>query len=122
MATARYMVTDVQAAIDFYTNLLGFEVVDNFAPAMAILARDDLRLWVAGPRSSAARPMPDGATPASGGWNRFVITVEDIHATHAALKASGATFRNKIISGPGGQQVLVEDPSGNPVELFQPAD
>ena len=106
MATVRYIVNDVEAAIDFYTGLLG---------------KDDLELWVAGPPASAQRPMPDGSQPVPGGWNRFVVRVEDIAATVAALREAGANFRNEIISGPGGQQVLVEDPAGNPIEIFQPA-
>ena len=121
MATVRYMVDDVEAATGFYTGLLGFELKQSFAPAMAILAKDDLVLWVAGPKASARRPMPDGSQPAPGGWNRFVVQVEDIAATVAALTEGGANFRNEIISGPGGQQILVEDPSGNVIEVFQPA-
>ncbi len=121
MATRRYMVNDVEAAIGFYTGLLGFELEQSFGAAMAILAKDDLLLWVAGPPASAQRPMPDGRQPAPGGWNRFVVQVEDIAATVAALTEAGASFRNEIISGPGGQQILVEDPSGNAIEVFQPA-
>ena len=121
MATVRYIVDDVEAAIGFYTGLLGFEVKQQFGPAIAILTKDDLVLWVAGPVSSAQQPMPDGSRPAPGGWNRFVVQVEDISATVAALTEAGANFRNEILSGPGGQQILVEDPSGNPIELFQPA-
>ncbi len=121
MATVRYIVNDVEAAIGFYTSLLGFELKQSFGPAMAILAKDDLVLWVAGPVASAQRPMPDGSQPAPGGWNRFVIQVEDIAATVTALTEAGASFRNEILSGPGGQQVLLEDPSGNPIEVFQPA-
>ncbi len=121
MATVRYMVDDVEAAIGFYTGLLGFELKQKFGPAIAILAKDDLVLWVAGPVSSAQRPMPDGSQPAPGGWNGFVVQVEDIAATEAALTEAGANFRNEILSGPGGQQVLLEDPSGNPIEVFQPA-
>ena len=120
MATVRYMVDDVEVAIDFYTRLLGFDIKQSFAPAMAILARDDLVLWVAGPKASAQLPMPDGSQPAPGGWNRFVVEVEDIAATVAALTQAGAKFRNEVISGPGGQQILVEDPSGNAIEVFQP--
>ncbi len=120
MVTVRYIVNDVEAAIGFYTGLLGFELKQNFGPAMAILAKDDLVLWVAGPAASAQRPMPDGRQPTPGGWNRFVVQVEDIAATVAALTEAGANFRNKIISGPGGQQILVEDPSGNAIEIFQP--
>ncbi len=121
MATVRYMVNDVEAAIGFYTGLLGFELENKFGSAMAILAKDDLVLWVAGPVASAQRPMPDGRQPAPGGWNRFVVQVEDIAKTVAILTEAGANFRNEIISGPGGQQVLVEDPSGNAIEIFQPA-
>ncbi len=121
MATVRYIVDDVEAAIGFYTGLLGFELKKDFGPAMAILAKDDLVLWVAGPVASAQRPMPDGSQPAPGGWNRFVVQVEDIAATVATLTEAGANFRNEIISGPGGQQILVEDPSGNAIEIFQPS-
>ncbi len=121
MATVRSIVNDVEAAIDFYTGLLGFELKKDFRPAIGILTKDDLELWVAGPVSSAQRPMPDGSRPAPGGWNRFVVRVEDIAATVAALTEPGANFRNEIISGPGGQQILVEDPSGNAIEIFQPA-
>ncbi len=121
MATVRYIVDDVEAAIGFYTGLLGFELKQDFGPAMAILAKDDLVLWVAGPVASAQRPMPDGSQPAPGGWNRFVVQVEDIAATVAALTEAGVNFRNEIISGPGGQQILVEDPSGNAIEVFQPS-
>ena len=121
MATVRYIVNDVEAAIGFYTDLLGFELEQKFGPAMAILANDDLVLWVAGPVASAQRPMPDGSKPAPGGWNRFVVQVPDIAATVATLTEAGARFRNEILSGPGGQQILVEDPSGNVIEIFQPA-
>ncbi len=121
MATVRYIVDDVAAAIGFYTGLLGFELRQDFGPAMGILAKDYLELWVAGPLASAQRPMPDGSQPAPGGWNRFVVQVEDIAATVATLTEAGAKFRNEIISGPGGQQILVEDPSGNVIEVFQPA-
>lgn len=121
MAQVRYLVRDVDRSIGFFVDLLGFELRQQFGPAMAILARDDLTLWVAGPQASAARPMPDGRQPEPGGWNRFVLTVEDIEATVARLREAGAVFRNEIITGPGGRQVLVEDPSGNPIELFQPA-
>ena len=120
MATVRYIVHDVEAAIGFYTGLLGFELKQKFGPAIAILAKDDLELRLAGPPSSAQRPMPDPSQPAPGGWNRFVVRVEDIAAAVAALREAGANFRNEIISGPGGQQILVEDPSGNAIEVFQP--
>ena len=120
MATVRYLVNDVAASVGFYVRL-GFAVQQQFGPAMAIVAKDDLTLWLAGPMASAARPMPDGRKPEPGGWNRFVVQTDDIEALVAGLKAEGAPFRNEIISGPGGRQVLVEDPSGNVVELFQPA-
>jgi catechol 2,3-dioxygenase-like lactoylglutathione lyase family enzyme len=120
MASVRYMVDDVEAAIAFYSGALGFELKQSFAPAMAIVAKDDLTLWLAGPTASAARPMPDGKKPAPGGWNRFVLQVPDLAATVATLKARGARFRNDVVVGPGGSQILVEDPSGNVVELFQP--
>ena len=119
MATARYIVNDVDAAVEFYTGLLGFNLKQQFGPAIAIIEREDLELWLAGPPSSAQRPMPDGSQPTPGGWNRIVVQVEDIAATVAAMRSGGARFRNDIISGPGGQQILLEDPSGNPVELFQ---
>ena len=119
MATVRYIVDDVESAIGFYTGLLGFELKQDFGPAMGILAKDDLELWVAGPAASATRPMPDGSQPAPGGWNRFVVVVEDIAATVAALTQAGASFRNEIMSNQGRQQILVEDPSGNVIEIFQ---
>ncbi|HET9660795.1 MAG TPA: VOC family protein [Thermomicrobiales bacterium] len=120
MATVRYMVFDVEAAVAFYTTLLHFELVEQYAPAMAIVRRDELTLWLAGPPSSAARPMPDGRQPESGGWNRFVIEVDDLATTVERLQAAGVPFRNEIVTGPGGKQVLIEDPSGNAIELFQP--
>src|SRR5258707_2267170 len=119
MATFRYLVSDVGASVAFYAGPLGFEVVQQFGPNMAIVRRGDLTLWLAGPNASAARPMPDGAKPGPGGWNRFVVETDDLDALVASLKASGATFRNDIVTGPGGRQILVEDPSGNVVELFQ---
>jgi catechol 2,3-dioxygenase-like lactoylglutathione lyase family enzyme len=121
MAAVRYIVRDVEAAIAFYTEGLGFALKQQFGPAMAILVRDDLTLWVAGPAASASRPMPDGRQPEPGGWNRFVLQVDDLDATVARLRARGVGFRNDIVSGPGGRQILCEDPSGNAIELFQPA-
>jgi catechol 2,3-dioxygenase-like lactoylglutathione lyase family enzyme len=121
MVSVRYMVDDVEAAIAFYTTHLGFEVLTSFPPAFADVARGNLRLLLSGPKSSAGRPMPDGATPQPGGWNRIHLIVDDIAAEVARLKAAGAQFRNDILSGPGGQQVLLLDPAGNVVELFQPA-
>lgn len=121
MASVRYMVHDVDAAVAFYTERLGFVLRQQFGPNMAILARDDLTLWLAGPSASAARPMPDGRRPEPGGWNRFVLDVPDLPALVARLRREGVPFRNDIVTGPGGRQILCEDPSGNVVELFQPA-
>lgn len=121
MVSVRYMVDDVKAAVDFYTGLLGFKVLTNFAPAFADVARGSLRLLLSGPTSSAGRAMPDGAKPGPGGWNRIHLIVEDIEAEVARLRSAGAPFRNDILSGPGGKQILLQDPSGNVVELFQPA-
>ncbi len=121
MVSVRYLVDDVDAALAFYTAHLGFEPLTNAAPAFADVARGNLRLLLSGPASSAGRPMPDGATPGPGGWNRIHLIVTDIAAEAARLRAAGVTFRNDIVTGPGGQQVLIEDPAGNYVELFQPA-
>jgi catechol 2,3-dioxygenase-like lactoylglutathione lyase family enzyme len=121
MASVRYLVRDVDEAIAFYTESLGFERMRQFGPAMAILQRGDLTLWLAGPSASAAKPMLDGRRPEPGGWNRFVIEVDDLDAIVASLRRSGTPFRNEILAGPGGRQILCEDPSGNPIELFQPA-
>jgi len=117
----RYMVDDVEEAVGFYSSLLGFTVLTNFAPAFADVQRGHLRLLLSGPTSSAGRPMPDGATPGPGGWNRIHLIVPDIEAEVSKLSAGGARFRNDIVVGPGGSQILLEDPSGNVVELFQPA-
>jgi len=121
MVSVRYMVDDVQTALDFYTGVLGFEVLTAFPPAFADVARGNLRVLLSGPMSSAGRPMPDGEKPGPGGWNRIHLIVDDIEGEVARLKAAGASFRNEILSGPGGQQVLLQDPSGNVIELFQPA-
>ncbi len=121
VANVRYIVDDVQAAIDFYTTHFGFTVRSSAAPAFADVVRGPLRLLLSGPQSSGARPMPDGARPEAGGWNRIQITVEDIDAEAERLRAAGLTFRNDIISGPGGRQVLIQDPAGNLIEIFQPA-
>ncbi|WP_426562040.1 VOC family protein [Angustibacter sp. McL0619] len=121
MASVRYLVTNVDEAVTFYVDGLGFTVEQQYGPAIAILRRDDLTLWVAGPTASAARPMPDGRKPGPGGWNRFVLQVDDLASVVARLRERGVPFRNDIVSGPGGQQILCEDPSGNVVELFQPA-
>jgi catechol 2,3-dioxygenase-like lactoylglutathione lyase family enzyme len=117
----RYMVDDVQAAIDFYTTHFGFTLNTAALPAFADVTRGNLRLLLAGPRSSAGRPMPDGRTPQPGGWNRIHFIVEDIAAEVDRLRTAGVKFRNDIVTGPGGRQILLEDPAGNPVELFQPA-
>ena len=121
MVHVRYLVNDVDEAIAFYTKLLGFEVISNAAPAFADVRRGNLRLLLSGPTSSAGRSMSDGAKPGPGGWNRIHFHVADIDAELARLRGSGATFRNDIIDGPGGRQVLLQDPSGNFVELFQVA-
>jgi len=117
----RYMVDDVEASVDFYTRHLGFVPRLNAAPAFADVVRGRLRLLLSGPKSSAGRPMPDGTTPSPGGWNRIHLLVDDIGGEVERLRGAGLTFRNDIVSGPGGQQILLEDPSGNVVELFQPA-
>jgi catechol 2,3-dioxygenase-like lactoylglutathione lyase family enzyme len=114
------MIRDVASAVAFYTDHFGFKVGVN-SPAFAEVTRGNLRLLLSGPQSSAGRPMPDGAQPAPGGWNRIHFVVDDIAAEVERLRAAGVRFRNDIISGPGGQQIVLEDPSGNPVELFQPA-
>jgi len=120
MANVRYLVHDVDAALAFYTGPLGFELMERWGPPFAMVRRGDLVLWLAGPGTSAQRPMGDGAQPVPGGWNRFVLEVDDLDATLAALRAAGAPLRSDIVSGPGGRQLLVDDPSGNPVELFEP--
>ena len=121
MATFRTIVDDVDAAVGFYMTHLGFELVEQFGPAMAILSRGDLTLWTAGPLASASRPMPDGAKAGPGGWNRIVLIVDDLDALVTRLSAAGVGFRNAVVTGPGGRQILCCDPSGNPVELFEPA-
>ncbi len=121
MANVRYIVDDVDDAIAFYVSKLGFELEQQYGPAMAILVHGDLTLWVAGPKASASRPMLDGARPSPGGWSRFVLTVDDLESSVSKLTDDGVKFRNDIVEGPGGKQILCEDPSGNVVELFQPA-
>jgi catechol 2,3-dioxygenase-like lactoylglutathione lyase family enzyme len=115
------MVDDVDEAIAFYSKLLGFELLTSASPAFADVKRGNLRLLLAGPKSSAGRPMPDGRQPGPGGWNRIHFIVDDIESEVVRLRDGGATFRNDIVTGPGGKQILLEDPSGNVVELFQPA-
>jgi catechol 2,3-dioxygenase-like lactoylglutathione lyase family enzyme len=117
----RYMVDDVDAAVAFYTSHLGFTPLSNAAPAFADVVRGELRLLLSGRTSSAGRPMPDGRRPGPGGWNRIQLIVEDLAREVERLRAAGVNFRNDIVRGPGGLQILLEDPSGNLVELFQPA-
>ncbi len=121
LVNVRYMVDDVEAAVDFYTTHFGFALRSSAAPTFADVVRGNLRLLLSGPASSAGRPMPDGRTPTPGGWNRIHLIVDDIAGEVERLRAVGLSFRNDIVSGPGGQQILLEDPSGNPIELFQPA-
>ena len=117
----RYMVDDVEAAIDFYTSHFGFSLISSAAPAFADVRRGALRLLLSGPTSSAGRPMPDGRQPGPGGWNRIHLLVDDLQAEVDRLRREGVGFRNEIVTGPGGSQILLDDPSGNPIELFQPA-
>ncbi|GAA2629782.1 VOC family protein [Actinomadura fulvescens] len=121
LVSVRYIVDDVDAAIGFYTEHLGFTLRTSAAPAFADVVRGRLRLLLSGSASSAGRPMPDGAVPVPGGWNRIHLLVSDIAADVERLRAAGVPFRNDIVVGPGGQQILLQDPSGNVVELFQPA-
>jgi catechol 2,3-dioxygenase-like lactoylglutathione lyase family enzyme len=123
MATAnvRYMIDDVLAAIEFYTSHLGFELDQDASPAFAAVTRDGLRLLLSGPTSSGRRPMPDGTRPVPGGWNRIEIVVDDLAAEVDRLREEGVPFRNDIVTGPGGSQIVVDDPDGHPIELFQPA-
>ena len=117
----RYMVNDVETSIQFYTKYLGFTLLNNFAPAFADVVKGNLRLLLSGSTSSAGRNMPDGATPAPGGWNRFQVIVSDINAEVTKFKGQRLQFRNEIVKGPGGSQILLIDPSGNLIELFEPA-
>jgi catechol 2,3-dioxygenase-like lactoylglutathione lyase family enzyme len=121
MVNVRYMVDDMEAALAFYTTFLDFRVLTSFVPVFADGVRGNLRLLLSGPTSSAARPMPDGTKPVPGGWNRIHHVVDDIDAEVARLRDAGAHFRNDILAGPGGRQILLQDPSGNVIELFQPA-
>ncbi len=121
MAAIRYLVQDVDRSIAFYTGHLGFKLEHQAGPAFASVSRDDLTLWLSGPQSSGARPMPDGRRPEPGGWNRLVLEVKDLPSRVAEMKQKDVRFRNEIVVGPGGKQILVDDPDGNPVELFEPA-
>jgi catechol 2,3-dioxygenase-like lactoylglutathione lyase family enzyme len=121
IVNVRYMVDDIEAAVAFYTTHLGFTLLSKTAPAFADVERDGLRLLLSGPTSSAGRPMPDGRRPGPGGWNRIHLIVEDLSSEVNRLRAAGVHFRNDIVTGPGGAQILLDDPAGNPIELFQPA-
>jgi catechol 2,3-dioxygenase-like lactoylglutathione lyase family enzyme len=121
VAIVRYLVKDVDRAIAFYTQYLGFKLGRQMGPAFADVSRDELTVWLSGPQSSAARPMPDGRHPEPGGWNRLVVEVKDLSSHVAELKQAGLRFRNEIVVGPGGKQIVLDDPDGNPVELFEPA-
>ncbi len=122
LVNVRYMVNDVDAAVAFYTQYLGFTLLTNYAPAFADVIKGNLRLLLSGKTSSAGRAMPDGTSPEPGGWNRFQIIVSDLDAEVKRLKVLGLKFRNEIVHGPGGAQILLMDPSGNFIELFQPAN
>jgi predicted enzyme related to lactoylglutathione lyase len=121
MVNVRYMVDDVAAAMDFYMTHFGFQELSSALPAFADVRRGNLRLLLSGPNSSAGRPMPDGARPEPGGWNRIHFVTTDLAGEVARLRAAGVTFRNDVVTGPGGSQILIQDPAGNLVELFQPA-
>lgn len=119
MATVRYFVTDVGSSIEYYRKNLGFVVTQNWGGNFAKIQLDDLELWISGPNTSAAMPMTDGSKPIPGGWNRLVIKVNNIETIVEKLKEEGIKMRNEILTGVGGKQILIEDPSGNPIELFQ---
>ncbi len=121
LVSVRYIVDDVAASLAFYTEHLGFSTLNDFSPAFADVRRGNLRLLLSGPASSAGRTLPDGRQPVAGGWNRIHFVVDDVHAEVARLRAAGVVFRSDVISGPGGSQIVLDDPSGNPIELFQPA-
>jgi catechol 2,3-dioxygenase-like lactoylglutathione lyase family enzyme len=119
VAVIRYLVNDVDVALEFYINILGFELVEKWGPPFAMVKRGDIVLWLSGPGSSASRPLADGSKPTPGGWNRLVLETDDLASLVEKLKGSGAQLRSDIVAGPGGKQILVNDPSGNPVELFE---
>ncbi|MEO8305693.1 MAG: VOC family protein [Betaproteobacteria bacterium] len=122
MAIIRHLVHDVDAALAFYVDVLGFTLVERWGPPFAMVGRGDLSLWLSGPGSSASRPLVDGSQPGPGGWNRLVIETDDLELLVGSLRQSGAHFRSEIVEGPGGKQILVDDPSGNPIELFESGD
>jgi len=119
LGVIRYLVNDVDVAVAFYLDILGFELVEKWGPPFAMVKRGDLTLWLSGPGSSASRPLFNGSKPLPGGWNRLVLETDDLVSLVQKLTQSGARFRSEIVSGPGGKQVLVDDPSGNPIELFE---
>ncbi len=121
MVRVRYIVNNVEEAINFYVSNLGFEIEQDFSPNMAIIKLGDLTLWLAGNKASATKPMSDGTVPSPGGWSRFVLPFDDLESTVSKLKDDGVIFKNDIVEGPGGKQILCQDPSGNVIELFQPA-
>ena len=121
MPAVRYLVKDVDRAVAFYTQHLGFKLDQQSGTAFAIISNEDLTLWLSGPQSSGARPLPDGRRQEPGGWNRFVVIVAELPSRVATMKLAGLQFRSDIVSGPGGRQIQLEDPDGNPVELFEPA-
>ncbi len=121
MVRVRYIVNDVEEAIKFYVSNLGFEIEKDFSPNMAIIKLGDLTLWLAGHKASATKPMSDGSIPRPGGWSRFVLAFDDLGSIVSKLKSDGVNFKNDMVEGPGGKQTLCEDPSGNVIELFQPA-
>src|SRR5688572_6595892 len=120
-AGVRYQVKDVERSVEFYTRHLGFKLEQQPAPAFASVSNGNLTLWLSGPKSSGSRPMPDGRQQEPGGWNRVVLHVNELPARISELKKRGVRFRNEMETGPGGKQVQVEDPDGNPIELFEPA-
>jgi catechol 2,3-dioxygenase-like lactoylglutathione lyase family enzyme len=120
LVSVRYIVDDVESSLAFYTTHLGFSLLTSALPAFADVARGDLRLLLSGPKSSAGRTLPDGRQPAPGGWNRIHLIVEDLASEVERLRNAGLSFRSDIVTGPGGSQIVLDDPSGNPIELFQP--
>ena len=119
MAQFRYIVDDVEKSIEFYTDCFDFKLVEQYGPAMAILEKGDLQLWLAGPMASASKPMPDGTKPKPGGWSRIVVTIDNLDEKISKLREQGIDFKNEVTQGPGGKQILCCDPSGKIVELFQ---